>query len=91
MAIFTSIIASLILIARPVKTETVSNGTKKRDIYLNLDVSYSICYLNYDLVDNLEDVVRSLDGDRFGISIYNTSTVLYVPMTDDYDFIIRKL
>ena len=91
VAIFTSIIASLILIARPVKTETVSNGTKKRDIYLNLDVSYSICYLNYDLVDNLEDVVRSLDGDRFGISIYNTSTVLYVPMTDDYDFIIRKL
>lgn len=89
--IMVAIIATLVLLARPVKTEAVSNGTKKRDIYLNLDVSYSICYLNYDLVDALEDVVKGLDGDRFGITIYNTSTVLYVPMTDDYDFIIRKL
>ncbi len=89
--IIVAVIASLYLIARPVKTETVSNGTKKRDIYLCLDVSYSICYLNSELVDNLRDVVKSLDGDRFGITIYNTSTVLYVPMTDDYDFILKKL
>ena len=89
--IIVAVITTLVLMARPVKTETVSNGTKKRDIYLNLDVSYSICYLNYDLVDSLQDVVKSLDGDRFGITIYNTSTVLYVPMTDDYDFILRKL
>ena len=91
LCVITAIVASLFLMARPVKTETVSNGTRKRDIYLCLDVSYSICYLNYDLVDNLEEVVRGLDGDRFGITIYNTSTVLYVPMTDDYDFILRKL
>ncbi|SEG01344.1 hypothetical protein SAMN04487934_106118 [Eubacterium ruminantium] len=83
--------ATIILFARPYKVEKVVSGTKKRDIYLNLDVSYSICYLNYDLVDSLRDVVKSLDGDRFGITIYNTSTVLYVPMTDDYDFILRKL
>ena len=89
--IIAAVIASLYLIARPVKTETVSNGTRKRDIYLCLDVSYSICYLNSELVDNLRDVVKSLDGDRFGITIYNTSTVLYVPMTDDYDFILKKL
>ncbi|MBQ8950432.1 MAG: hypothetical protein IJ065_04585 [Eubacterium sp.] len=89
--IIVAVITTMVLMARPVKTETVSNGTKKRDIYLNLDVSYSICYLNYDLVDSLQDVVKSLDGDRFGITIYNTSTVLYVPMTDDYDFILRKL
>ena len=91
LSIFAAVIATLVLIARPAKTETVNNGTKKRDIYLNLDVSYSICYLNYDLVDALQDVVRGLDGDRFGITIYNTSTVLYVPMTDDYDFILKKL
>ena len=89
--VLTAAISALVLIARPAKTETVSNGTKKRDIYLNLDVSYSICYLNYDLVDSLQDVVKGLDGDRFGITIYNTSTVLYVPMTDDYDFVLKKL
>lgn len=86
-----SMTGALFLAARPVSTMTVSSGVKKRDIFLCMDVSYSIYELNYDLVDSLEDVVRGLDGDRFGISIFNTSTVLYVPMTDDYDFVLEKL
>ena len=86
-----SLVMSLILAARPYRTETTSNGVKKRDIFLCMDVSYSICYLNYDLVDSLEEVVAGLKGDRFGILIFNTSSVLYVPMTDDYDFIRQKL
>ena len=86
-----SLVSSIVLVARPARKETVNNGTKKRDIFLCMDVSYSIYALNYDLVESLEEVVRSLDGDRFGISIFNTSTVLYVPMTDDYDFVISKL
>ncbi len=91
VCIIGSLISSLILAARPYRTETTSNGVKKRDIFLCLDVSYSICYLNYDLVDSLEEVVAGLKGDRFGILIFNTSSVLYVPMTDDYDFIRQKL
>ena len=91
VCLITSIISTLVLVARPSKKETVNNGTKKRDIFLCMDVSYSIYDLNYNLVENLEGVVSGLDGDRFGICIYNTSTVLYVPMTDDYDFIISKL
>ena len=86
-----SLAASLLLEARPYRTQTVTSGTKKRDIFLCMDVSYSIYSLNEGLVENLEDVVRNLKGDRFGISIFNTSTVLYVPMTDDYDFILEKL
>ena len=91
LALITALIASSVLIARPVKKEVISNGAKKRDIFLCMDVSYSIYQLNYDLVDRLEEVVKNLNGDRFGISIFNTSTVLYVPMTDDYDFILSKL
>jgi len=82
---------SLLMMSRPAIKQTTSNGTKKRDIFLCMDVSYSICDLNYELVESLKGVVEGLDGDRFGISIYNTTTVLYVPMTDDYDFIIEKL
>ena len=91
LCIITSLVASLVLVARPAKKETVNNGTKKRDIFLCMDVSYSIYELNADLVDSLQDVVAGLDGDRFGVCIYNTSSVLYVPMTDDYDFVIGKL
>ncbi len=85
------ILSSLILVARPYETKTVTSGTKKRDIFLCMDVSYSICYLNADLVQSLKDVVGGLKGDRFGITIFNTSTVLYVPLTDDYDFVNQKL
>lgn len=86
-----ALLCTLVLAARPYRTQTVSSGTKKRDIFLCMDVSYSIYNLNYALVDSLEEVVKGLEGDRFGISIFNTSTVLYVPMTDDYDFVIEKL
>lgn len=86
-----ALLCTLVLAARPYRTRTVSSGTKKRDIFLCMDVSYSIYNLNFALVESLEDVVRGLEGDRFGISIFNTSTVLYVPMTDDYDFVIEKL
>ena len=86
-----ALLCTLVLAARPYRTQTVSSGTKKRDIFLCMDVSYSIYNLNYALVDSLEEVVKGLEGDRVGISIFNTSTVLYVPMTDDYDFVIEKL
>ncbi len=84
-------VATLVLLARPAEVEKVVSGTKQRDIFLCLDVSYSICDLNYELVDNLKDVVANMSDEKFGISIFNTSTVLYVPMTDDYDFINQKL
>ena len=90
-SLVTGMLACIVLLSRPSKTQTISSGVRKRDIFLCLDVSYSIYALNYDLVDTLEEVVAGLSGDRFGVSIYNTSTVLYVPMTDDYDFVISKL
>ncbi|MEE0955453.1 MAG: hypothetical protein U0L49_06495 [Eubacterium sp.] len=90
-SLLTSAISTVVLAARPYETRTQETGVKKRDIFLCLDVSYSIYELNQDLVDELEDVVRGLDGDRFGISLYNTTSVLYVPMTDDYDFVIQKM
>ena len=90
-SLVTAAIAGLVLAARPSRTETIANGVKKRDIFLCLDVSYSIYQLNYDIADYLIEVVRGLEGDRFGICIFNTSSVVYVPMTDDYDFVISKL
>ena len=86
-----SIVASLWLAARPHTIDTQRNGVKKRDIFLCLDVSYSIYGLNRDLTEYLQQVVGSLKGDRFGVAIFNTSTVLYVPLTDDYDFVIQRL
>ena len=84
-------LSAIILSARPYRTETVNEGVKKRDIFLCMDVSASTWSLNTELVNELKDVVSGLNGDRFGVLIFNTSPLLYVPMTDDYDFVNMKL
>lgn len=86
-----AIVSSLFLAARPYKTDDIVSGVKKRDIILCLDVSYSLYDLNLELTDYLKGVVAGLEGDRFGISIFNTSSVTYVPLTDDYDYIVDRL
>lgn len=86
-----SLVGTAQLMARPSYTEEITTGVRRRDIFLCLDVSYSLYGLNADFVENLETVVKGLDGDRIGISIFNTSTVLYMPMTEDKDFAIEKL
>ncbi len=85
------IVSALFLAARPYKTDDVVSGVKKRDIILCLDVSYSLYDLNSEITEYLKGVVAGLEGDRFGINIFNTSSVSYVPLTDDYDYILDRL
>ena len=87
----TSLLSAAYLMGRPSYNKKIDAGVKRRDIYLCLDVSYSLYELNADFVENLEEVVRGLDGDRVGISIFNTSTVGYMPLTTDMEFTIDKL
>lgn len=86
-----SIFLSLILISRPVKEDTIDNTIYSRDIFLCMDVSTSVNELNEELVKSLKEVVKNMNGERFGISIFNTSSVLLVPLTDDYEYIINVL
>lgn len=85
------LVCGLLLAARPFEKRIVNTRMKQRDIYLCMDVSYSLCDLNEDVIDQLEEIISGLKGDRLGISIFNTSTVLYVPLSDDYDFIRMRL
>ena len=89
--IIAAILSALVLAARPYKSEKIKIGVQKRDIMLCLDVSYSLYELNYELADYLEEVVTQLKGDRFGITIFNTSSVVFVPLTDDYSYVVTRL
>lgn len=87
----TSIFASILLLARPNKL-TINNPKEyNRDIFLCLDVSSSVDELNKELVNNLKDTVKSLKNERFGISIFNASSVTLVPLTDDYEYVVDAL
>ncbi len=94
-ALIISIIASLVLsgflMARPYKTESKQLANYNRDIILCLDISSSVDVLNETLIDKLETVVKELNGERFGIVIFNTSPVLLCPLTNDYQYILRTL
>lgn len=86
-----SLISALVLVARPYKTDEITSDVKKRDIMICLDVSFSLYDLNMEITDYLKDMVKGLEGDRIGISIFNSSSLTYVPLTDDYDYIMDRL
>ena len=86
-----AIVAGLVLVARPSKVETINHKIRNRDIFMCLDVSNSTDQLNVVLCERLKDVVKGLDGERFGITIFNGQSVVLVPLTTDYDFVLKAL
>ena len=86
-----SIAASLLLAARPYKRDTVRDDVNRRDIFLCMDISSSSANGCSKLVKEVEELVQGLNGDQIGISLFNTSSVQYVPVTDDYDFALQRL
>jgi hypothetical protein len=89
--VFISIFASSILSSRIIEEQTRNDEVYNRDIMLCMDVSGSVLDLNAELVDTYKEVVKNLKGERFGISIFNTSSYLLIPLTDDYDYILNTL
>lgn len=86
-----SIIAALVMISRPAKVEVSKSSKYNRDIFLCMDTSTSVDELNLKLVDNFRDTVKKLKGERIGITIFNTSSVVLVPLTDDYNYVLNTL
>lgn len=89
--IFICVLTSSIMTSRVVKTRTEDNAVYNRDIILCMDISTSVNDLNKELVETYKEVVKSLNGERFGISIFNTSSYTLVPLTEDYDYITENL
>lgn len=86
-----SIAITIFLLARPVRTNKINYNSYNRDIFLCMDVSNSVNDLNLEIVETLKETVKKLKGERIGISIFNTSSVLLVPLTDDYEYILDSL
>ena len=91
LAIIIAFLAALFLTARPYRRETVKNTVTRKDIFLCIDLSASNYEGVQELVEAFSGTVSGLDGDRVGISIFNTSSIQYVPMTDDYSFVLQRL
>lgn len=91
LALLAAIAVSWVLLARPAKVDTVSPEIRNRDIFLCMDISDSVDQLNLSMCDELKEVVEELNGERFGITIFNGQSVLLVPLTTDYQYVLDTL
>ena len=91
MCLWVAIAVSFVMISRPVEVKTVSKTLRNRDIFLCLDISDSMDELNKNICDDLKKLVKGLDGERFGITIFCGKTVVLVPLTTDYDYVLDEI
>ena len=86
-----SLLFGIIMLARPVKIDVIQTNLHNRDIFICMDISDSVDELNLDICNELKGIVEELDGERFGITIFNGQSVLLVPLTSDYEYVLDTL
>ncbi len=76
-----------VVAARPMASETIQPVNTSRDIMLCLDVSGSMSEVDVEVLTVFEELLDGFEGERIGLTIFNSSPVQIFPLTDDYDFI----
>ncbi|MCL2383903.1 MAG: hypothetical protein FWC79_07300 [Oscillospiraceae bacterium] len=86
-----SIFLALFILARPARVEVVERQLYSRDIFISMNVNSSMNDINEHLMANLIDMVSRLEGERIGITLFNLNSVLLIPLTDDYGYVLDVL
>lgn len=89
-ASLTLVVAVTMLAARPVRSERATPELETRDIMLCLDVSGSMVEYNRSVLEQFGRLLEDFDGERVGMTIFNSSAVTVFPLTTDYRFIIEE-
>ena len=77
--------------ARPMSAKTIHPVDDSRDIMLCLDVSGSMSDVDVEVLSVFEELLKGFEGERIGLTIFNSSPVQVFPLTDDYPFIGEQL
>lgn len=77
--------------ARPVTETTSVPEQVNRDIMLCLDVSGSMLDTDEAIVTVFSKLVGNFKGERIGLTIFDSSSVMVFPLTDDYEFVAAEL
>lgn len=86
-----ALLLSIVLSARPASITLITPAQQSRDIMMCLDVSGSVLRADAALVNRFNLLVNSFSGQRFGLSVFNSSSVAVIPLSDDYQFITQRL
>ncbi|MBT2475215.1 VWA domain-containing protein, partial [Microbacterium sp. ISL-103] len=80
-------LAAGVVSARPMSSQTIEPVDTSRDIMLCLDVSGSMSEVDVEVLTVFEELLADFEGERIGLTIFNSSPVQIFPLTDDYEFI----
>ncbi|WDH78927.1 VWA domain-containing protein [Microbacterium esteraromaticum] len=80
-----------VVAARPMSAQTVQPVNTSRDIMLCLDVSGSMTEVDVEVLTVFDELLDSFEGERIGLTIFNSSPVQIFPLTDDYAFVRDQL
>ena len=83
--------AAVVSAARPAERSTVSPEQRNRDIILCLDASGSMSSADAAVVEVFARLAQGFDGERLGLTVFDSSAVQVFPLTDDYDFVQEQL
>lgn len=86
-----AVITAGVVAARPMSSQTIQPVNTSRDIMLCLDVSGSMTEVDVEVLSVFEELLDGFEGERIGLTIFNSSPVQIFPLTDDYDFIRSHL
>ncbi|GAB3597706.1 VWA domain-containing protein [Microbacterium tumbae] len=86
-----SILTAGVVSARPQTAQTIQPVNTSRDIMLCLDVSGSMSDVDVEVLTVFDELLDGFEGERIGLTIFNSSPVQVFPLTDDYDFIREHL
>lgn len=84
-------VGSLLLAGRLSFGHNDDSRQHNRDVMLCLDVSGSMSDVDAALMEQYAEISKNLAGERIGLSIWDSSTVLKFPLTNDYDFVAEQL
>lgn len=90
-AIILLLVCSILLSARPAKQDIVSPAQKNRDIMLCLDISGSMLPVVHKVFEKFSQLVDDFEGQRIGLTVFNSSASTVVPLSDDYVVLKEEL
>jgi hypothetical protein len=86
-----SLLTGIILSARPATVSVVTPTQQNRDIMLCLDASGSVLRADTALLNRFTSLVTGFSGQRFGLTLFNSSAVSIIPMNDNYKITAAQL
>lgn len=86
-----SLLAAMVLTARPAALSTLNPEQNNRDIMLCLDSSGSVLREDTALINRFSTLVKEFDGQRFGLVLFNSSAVSVIPINNNYELTAKQL